>query len=237
MERGFYPSRSRARDAVLRGSVTVGGVPVLKPAMVLHPSADIRVEDAAGGYVSRAALKLIAGLEASGFDPKGMVALDIGASTGGFTQVLLQRGAEKVFAIDVGHGQLHDSLRNDLRVVCIEGLNAREMTAEDINDEQPQFLVCDVSFISVTLALPPALSLAKDGAKAILLIKPQFEVGRDNVGKGGVVRDDEKAAASGSELSAWLDTQPGWRSTGVYPSPIEGGDGNREFLLCAVKDR
>ncbi len=237
VERGFYPSRSRARDAVLRGAVTIGGVPANKPAMVLHPSADIRVDDAAGGYVSRAALKLIAGLEASGFDPRGKVAVDIGASTGGFSQLLLQRGAAKIFAIDVGHGQLHDSLRNDPRVVCIEGLNARELNAEHLDHERPQFLVCDVSFISVTLALPPALALAQDGAHAVILLKPQFEVGRDNVGKGGVVRNDEKAAAVGTELSAWLDTQPGWRATGVYPSPIEGGDGNREFLLCGVKDR
>lgn len=237
VERGFYPSRSRARDAVLRGAVRVGGALASKPALTLHPSAEISVDDAAGGYVSRAALKLAAGLEATGHDPRGAIALDIGASTGGFTQLLLQRGAAKVFAIDVGHGQLHDSLRSHPHVVCIEGLNSRELSTDHLGGETPGFVVCDVSFISLTLALPPALALARTGAKGIFLIKPQFEVGRDNIGKGGVVRDAAQVEASGPRLFDWLDNQPGWRASHLLPSPIDGGDGNREFLLAGVKDR
>ena len=168
--RGLYATRSRARDAIERGAVTVDGTVVAKPGHAVLPSSDIGIDDPAARYVSRAALKLIAGLDHFGLDPAGSEALDIGASTGGFTQVLLERGAAHVTAIDVGHGQLDPDLRADLRVTVIEGLNARDLSLADLGGKAPDFLVCDVSFISLTLALPPALSLSAPGAKAVFLV-------------------------------------------------------------------
>lgn len=237
VRRGFYATRSRARDAIERGSVIVGTKVVLKPGQSVASSSDIRVDDPASGYVSRAALKLVAGLDHFGIDPAGVHALDVGASTGGFTQVLLERGATHVVALDVGHGQLDGSLRNDARVTVIEGLNARDLTSEDLEGRHPDFVVSDVSFISLRLALPPALALAAQGAKGLFLVKPQFEAGREAIGKGGILRNPEDGPRIAESLRQWLDAQPGWRAIGVCPSPIEGGDGNREFLLAGVKDR
>ena len=177
--RGLYATRSRARDAIERGAVTVGGAILAKPGQAVLASSEIGVDDPAAGYVSRAALKLIAGLDHFGLDPKGSEALDIGASTGGFTQVLLKRGASHVTAIDVGHGQFDPRLRDDPGVTVIEGLNARDLAAVDLGGKSPDFLVCDVSFISLTLALPPALILAVSGAKGVFLVKPQFEPGAE----------------------------------------------------------
>ncbi|MGB3501948.1 MAG: TlyA family RNA methyltransferase [Mesorhizobium sp.] len=237
VERGLSPSRSRARDTIARGMVRVDGAMVDKPGKTVPADAAIEIDDPARGYVSRAALKLIAALDAFGADPKGRTALDVGASTGGFTQVLLERGAAHVIAVDVGHGQLHPSLGGDARVTSLEGVNARELDRAQIGGAEFDLVVADVSFISLKLALPPALDMAMAGAVAVLLVKPQFEAGREAVGKGGLVRDKALAERIASDMQAWLDDQPGWRSIGVMASPIEGGDGNREYLLAGRKDR
>lgn len=237
VSRGLYASRSRARDAIARGAVRVDGVRIEKPGQGVGQAVLVEIDDPAAAYVSRAALKLIAGLDAFGFDPAGRHAMDIGASTGGFTQVLLERGAASVVAIDVGHGQMDAGLRADPRVTCIEGLNARDLSTEHLGGRPIDFVVSDVSFISLKLALPSALALTAPGAKAVLLIKPQFEAGREAIGKGGLLKRPEDADRIADELRSWLDTMPGWRSVGFVPSPIEGGDGNREFLLGGVKDQ
>lgn len=235
--RGLYATRSRARDAVARGSVTVDGAAITKPGHAVPASSDIHVDDPAANYVSRAALKLIAGLDHFGLDPEGAHALDIGASTGGFTQVLLERGAAHVVALDVGHGQLDEKLRKDPRITVVEGLNARDLTSSHLDGKSPDFLVSDVSFISLTLALPSALSLAAPGARGVFLVKPQFEIGRPGIGKGGILKDPADGPRIAEKLRAWLDAQPGWRSLGVCDSPVAGGDGNHEFLLGGIKDR
>ncbi len=235
VRRGLFANRSRARDAIERGTVRVAGAVAGKPGQSVAPSSDIVVDDPAKDYVSRGALKLIAGLDHFAFDPAGSQALDIGASTGGFTQVLLERGAAHVTAIDVGHGQMVSPLRNDPRVACVERVNARYLSADDLGGRLPDFLACDVSFISLTLALPPALQLAVDGARAVFLVKPQFEAGREAIGKGGLLKRPEDAPAVAERLLRWLDDFPGWRAIGLHPSPIEGGEGNREFLLAGVK--
>jgi 23S rRNA (cytidine1920-2'-O)/16S rRNA (cytidine1409-2'-O)-methyltransferase len=242
--RGLFASRSRARDAVRRGTVSVDGRAETRPALAVTDAAAIAVADPAQGYVSRAALKLAAALDAFGLDPGGRLALDVGASTGGFTQLLLMRGAGHVVALDVGHGQLHDSLRADPRVTVIEGMNARDLTAADLAarlpaalaGRAPDMLVCDVSFISLRLALPPALAMAAPGALAAVLVKPQFEAGRAAIGKGGLLKDPAEGPRVAADLAAWLGGEPGWRVTGMVPSPLAGGDGNLEFLLAAKKD-
>ncbi|MDX8436195.1 TlyA family RNA methyltransferase [Mesorhizobium abyssinicae] len=236
VQRGLFASRSRARDAVERGTVTVDGTVARKPGQSVQADCLVAIDDPAQAYVSRAALKLIAGLDRFGLDPTGSEALDIGASTGGFTQVLLERGAAHVTAIDVGHGQMHPEISGDPRVTAIEGLNARDLSSADLGGVVPDFIVCDVSFISLKLALPPALALAGDGARALLLVKPQFEAGREAIGKGGLLRDQADAERIAGLLGDWLGGIPGWRVLGRHPSPIEGGDGNREFLLAAIKD-
>jgi 23S rRNA (cytidine1920-2'-O)/16S rRNA (cytidine1409-2'-O)-methyltransferase len=235
--RGLFATRSRARDAVERGTVTVDGAPATKPGQGVPADAVIEVNDPAQHYVSRAALKLLAGLDHFGLDPAGAEALDIGASTGGFTQVLLERGVAHVTAIDVGHRQMHPTLKADPRVNSIEGLNARDLIAENLGGRLPNFLVSDLSFISLTLALPPALDLARPGASSLFLVKPQFEAGREAIGKGGLLKNPEDGPLVAARLSAWLGSMPGWRVLGFTASPIEGGDGNREFLLAGIKDQ
>jgi 23S rRNA (cytidine1920-2'-O)/16S rRNA (cytidine1409-2'-O)-methyltransferase len=235
VRRGLFASRSRARDAILRGAVAVDGAPARKPGTAVSTVADITVDDPAAAYVSRGALKLVAGLDAFGIDPTGRIALDLGASTGGFTQVLLERGAATVFAVDVGHGQLDASLAGDARIRLIEGVNARDLEPRHLDGAVPDLVVCDVSFISLRLALPPALGLAAHGAEGVFLVKPQFEAGREAIGKGGLLRDPARADEIALELRAWLDACPGWQSTGLLPSPIQGGDGNREFLMAGRK--
>ncbi|WP_378943903.1 TlyA family RNA methyltransferase [Mesorhizobium sp. ANAO-SY3R2] len=237
VSRRFFASRSRARDAVTRGAVTVDGQPAKKPGQSVAADAEIAVDDPAQAYVSRAALKLIAGLDHFGFDPAASHAFDIGASTGGFTQVLLERGAAHVVAIDVGHGQMDAKLKADPRVTCREGLNARNLTLDDLDGRRPDFVVSDVSFISLRLALPNALELAEPGSKAVLLVKPQFEAGREAIGKGGLLKNPDDGPRMAEELCCWLDAIPGWRALGTCPSPLEGGDGNHEYLLGGVKDR
>jgi 23S rRNA (cytidine1920-2'-O)/16S rRNA (cytidine1409-2'-O)-methyltransferase len=232
VERGLAPTRARARDAILRGHVTVNGASARRPALTVPPGAAIALDDPAAPYVSRSALKLIAALDTFGLDVPGRTALDIGASTGGFTEVLLQRGARRVHAIDVGHGQLDPRVASHPRVVARDGLNARDLTPNDIG-EPIDAIVADVSFISLRLALPPALALAAPAAWGAFLVKPQFEAGRENIGKGGIVRDPAVAARAASDLAAWLEREIGWRVIGLVPSPIAGGDGNREFLIGA----
>jgi 23S rRNA (cytidine1920-2'-O)/16S rRNA (cytidine1409-2'-O)-methyltransferase len=234
VERGLVPTRARARDAILRGHVTVDGALAARPAQNVEPDAAIAVDDPAAGYVSRGSLKLIAGLDRFGYSPTGRAALDIGASTGGFTQVLLARGAKRVFAVDVGHGQLDARLAEDPRVVPLERLNARDLTGRHV-PEAPGLVVCDVSFIGLELALPPALALARPGARLVALVKPQFEVGRSHIGKGGIVRDPALHEAACARISRWLEAEVGWQVLGLTPSPIEGSDGNREFLVAARK--
>jgi 23S rRNA (cytidine1920-2'-O)/16S rRNA (cytidine1409-2'-O)-methyltransferase len=231
--RGLARSRSRARDMVRRGTVTVDGETETRPARMLGTDAVIAVDDAAARYVSRAALKLIAGLDAFGFDPTGLTALDIGASTGGFTQVLLERGAAHVIAVDVGRGEMDAAGGADPRVTLIEGLNARDLTRAHLGGRHVEAIVADFSFISLKLALSPALGLAEPSAWGVFLVKPQFEVGREKLGKGGVVRDPEVARQAADDIAAWLAAEQGWHVVGLLPSPIAGGSGNREFLLGA----
>ncbi|MGG7516493.1 TlyA family RNA methyltransferase [Allorhizobium undicola] len=230
-----FSSRSRARDAVERGTVRVDGKLVTKPGQPVHSDARIEIDDPARGYVSRAALKLKAGLDHFALDPQGLVCLDVGASTGGFTQVLLERGASHVIAVDVGHGQMDESLAADPRVSNHEGLNARFLDREAIGGRGFGFVVSDVSFISLKLALAPALSLAEPGASCLLLVKPQFEAGREAISKAGLLKAPETAPQVAEELQRWLVADMGWQSLGLIPSPIAGGDGNAEFLLAGKK--
>jgi 23S rRNA (cytidine1920-2'-O)/16S rRNA (cytidine1409-2'-O)-methyltransferase len=230
VKRGLCPSRSRARDAVLRGTVKVDGVPASKPSQPVGAHSVLTIEDEALAYVSRAALKLKHGLAHFRISARGKACLDIGASTGGFTQVLLEEGAAHVTAIDVGHGQM--KLKNP-RITLIEGLNARDLRADHLG-RPVDLVVCDVSFISLRLALPPALALAEEGAVLVALIKPQFEAGKDAVGKGGIVSDPAEHERVCGEITEFLRGQ-GWRVLGVTASPVEGGDGNREFLVAAVR--
>ena len=230
VSRGLYPSRARARDAVLRGTVRIDGQAAAKPSRTVGPDNIITIHDAAQHYVSRAALKLKHGLEHFAIDVRGRHCLDIGASTGGFTQVLLEQGAAHVTAIDVGHGQMK---LEDPRIALIESLNARDLSREHLA-HPIDLIVCDVSFISLKLALPPALELAEEGAQLVALIKPQFEAGRDALGKGGIVTDPLEHDRVCREITAFLEAQ-GWRVQGLAESPLEGGDGNREFLIAARK--
>jgi len=233
--RGLAPTRSRARDLIARGLVTLDGVPSTKPALIVPPDALLAVDQHEASLVSRGGVKLQAGLTAFGFDPARRTALDVGASTGGFTQALLAGRAAKVYAVDVGHGQLHASLAADPRVVSLEGTDARTLTAALIPDPITA-ITADVSFISLTKALPAALALARPGAWLIALVKPQFEAGPANVGKGGIVRDEAARAASITAVRDWLSALGGWRIVGLIPSPITGGSGNIEYLLGARHD-
>ena len=236
VDKSLAPSRSRARDAIRRGLVKVAGQEINKAGCTVDPTLEITVSETAGlGYVSRGALKLGAALDAFNFDPKGCVALDIGASTGGFTEVLLKHGAEKVFCVDVGHAQLHSRLHDDPRVVNLEGFDARKLTSMVI-PKPVSALVADVSFISLQKVLPAALKLTCPGAWLVALIKPQFEVGPEGVGKDGVVRDDVLRLAAVTSVCAWLDAEPGWNVHDPIPSPIAGGSGNQEVLLGAHRD-
>lgn len=233
--RRLYPARSRARDAVLRGTVLVNGSVVTKPAFEIGHADTVEIHDDAARFVSRSALKLVAALDHFQLDPAGRIALDIGASTGGFTQVLLERGAAKIHAIDVGHGQIHPRIAKHPRVVSTEGLNARHLTLADLEYDEPEYVVCDASFISLKLVLPPALELAAQGAFGVFLIKPQFEVGKDGIGKDGLLRNKDDGLAMACQIEHWLNTETEWQSLGFTPSPLEGGDGTQEYVLAATK--
>jgi 23S rRNA (cytidine1920-2'-O)/16S rRNA (cytidine1409-2'-O)-methyltransferase len=231
--RGLYASRARARDAILRGTVAVDGVAAVKPSQSVSAASTVTLNDTAQPYVARSALKLVHALDHFAVDVAGRSCLDLGASTGGFTQVLLERGASRVAAVDVGHGQLAPVLVRDPRVSVSEGLNARDLRDADVLPGTT-LIVCDVSFISLTLALPSALALVPAGSFLVALIKPQFEVGRGNLGKNGIVSDPALHQSACAKIADFLDEQ-GWRVKGVIPSPLLGGDGNREFLIAAVK--
>jgi 23S rRNA (cytidine1920-2'-O)/16S rRNA (cytidine1409-2'-O)-methyltransferase len=228
-ERGLAESREKAQALVLAGEVLVNGVKAQKPGQSVGPEADLQVLSRPA-YVGRGGLKLAAALERFAVDPAGRVCLDVGTSTGGFTDCLLQHGALRVHAVDVGAGQIDWKLRSDARVILHERLNARYLTREDIG-EAVSLAVCDVSFISVTLILPAVVPLLDPEGEMIVLVKPQFEVGRGQVGKGGIVRDPElhRWACERVENAARL---LGFR-TDVMDSPILGGEGNKEFLLYA----
>jgi 23S rRNA (cytidine1920-2'-O)/16S rRNA (cytidine1409-2'-O)-methyltransferase len=232
--RGLARSRSEARDLILRGAVLVAGRVAAKPAELHANDVALAVASGATGYVSRGALKLEGALDHFGLSVDGMTALDIGASTGGFTQLLLQRGAMKVYAVDVGHGQLEPSLSADPRVVSLEGQDARTVSRELIPDP-PAFLVADVSFISLKLALPVPLQLMARKAVLVALVKPQFELGPDALDKRGVVRNAGAAAKAVSGIGDWLTGQ-GWRVLGSLPSPLPGKEGNQEYLVVARRD-
>lgn len=233
VERGLASSRAEAQTAIAAGLVRADGRRIEKPAQLLHKAASIDYAPA-HDYVSRGALKLAAALDRFDTSPDALICLDIGASTGGFTEVLLARGAAKVYAVDVGHGQLHPKLRNHSHIVNLERVNARALSAEII-PEAPQFITADVSFISLKLALLPALLLATSGARLVALIKPQFEVGRAQLGKGGIVRDARDREHAVEDIAAWLAVSQGWIVEGMMESPIAGGDGNREFFIAARK--
>jgi 23S rRNA (cytidine1920-2'-O)/16S rRNA (cytidine1409-2'-O)-methyltransferase len=233
VEIGLAPTRSRALDLIRRGFVCVGGVVVTKTAANVTAAAIITLAEAAPSHVSRGAEKLIAALDQFNFDPAGRTCVDIGASTGGFTEVLLARGAAHVTAVDVGRNQLHARLRGDNRVTVLEATDARTLTATHV-PAPPNALVADVSFISLEKALPAVLTLAAPGAWLVTLIKPQFEVGRGAIGKGGIVRDVAARDAAVTRIRTWLEDS-GWPVAGMIPSPITGGDGNQEFLIGAHK--
>ncbi len=232
--RGLLPSRARARDAVLRGTVTVNGVTASKPHQMVGKDDIVALDDPAANYVSRAALKLIAGLDAGGIDPTGKVCLDLGASTGGFTQVLMERGAKRIYAVDVGHDQLSDRLKGSDRVVSLEGVNGRDLDAGTI-PEAVELLVSDLSFVSVTKVLEAPLGLCAPGAEAVILIKPQFEVGRDRVGRGGIVTDEAVIAQAVADVIGFM-AERGWALRTSVPSPISGGDGNRETVAVFARE-
>ncbi|WP_208435137.1 TlyA family RNA methyltransferase [Bartonella phoceensis] len=235
VEKKFFTTRSRARDAIARQTVKVNGEIILKAGQIISHDAKIIVCDPAQNYVSRAALKLISALDAFPIVTKKVTALDIGASTGGFTQVLLERGAAHVIAVDVGHHQLDIRLSGKSTITLLEGLNIRDLKREHLGSHEIDLIVSDVSFISLKLALPSVLSLAKKGAQAVLLVKPQFEIGRKYLGKGGVLKDPLMAKKTAERLFDWLNLQRGWSAKGLLPSPIAGGDGNLEYLLFGEK--
>ncbi len=234
VERGLAESRARAQALVMAGLVWSGERRIDKPGATLAAEAPLSVKGKAHPWVSRGGIKLAHALDHFGIDPGGAVCLDIGASTGGFTEVLLARGAAKVYAVDVGHGQLAWSLRQDKRVIVLERTNARHLTRAHVA-EPVDLVVCDASFIGLRTMLPAPLALTKERAALVALIKPQFEAGPEKVGKGGIVRDEAVRAEVCETIRTWLAAQPGWRVLGLAESPIEGADGNTEFLIAARK--
>jgi 23S rRNA (cytidine1920-2'-O)/16S rRNA (cytidine1409-2'-O)-methyltransferase len=232
VERGLAESRARAQALILAGLVFAGERRVLKAGEPISDDAAIEVRGRDHPWVSRGGVKLAHALDHFAIDPGGVTALDIGASTGGFTDVLLTRGARRVYAVDVGHGQLAWKLRQDARVVVYERVNARNLGREQI-PEPVDLVVCDASFIGLATVLPAPLALAAEEAALVALVKPQFEAGRSQVGKGGVVRDPAIRREVCERAAAWVAAQPGWRVIGTVASPILGPEGNREFLLYA----
>lgn len=234
VERGLAESRTRAQALILAGLVFVGERRVEKAGQPLARDAAIEVRGRDHPWVSRGGVKLAHALDHFALDPAGWTAIDVGASTGGFTDVLLSRGARRVYAVDSGTNQLAWKLRQDDRVVVLEQTNARHLTAAEI-PEPVDIVVCDASFIALAKVLPAALGFAKPGGRLVALINPQFEAGRAEVGKGGVVRDPAVHARVCDDVAAWLDGI-GWRVAGLVPSPITGPEGNIEFLIAAQRD-
>ncbi len=235
VERGLAESRAKAQALILAGLVSVAGRRIDKAGTPLAEDADIAVAGRDHPWVSRGGLKLVHALDHFGLDVGGAVALDLGASTGGFTDVLLTRGAVRVYAVDVGRAQLAWKLRQDPRVTVLEGVNARYLARAEI-PEPVDIITCDASFIGLATLLPAPLSLAAGRATLVALIKPQFEAGPRDVGKGGVVRDPAIHRAVCDRIVAWVASLPGWQVEGVTESPIQGPAGNREFLICARRD-
>jgi 23S rRNA (cytidine1920-2'-O)/16S rRNA (cytidine1409-2'-O)-methyltransferase len=234
VSRSLVDSRARAQALIMAGAVFSGERKIAKAGELLGEDAPLEVRGKDHPWVSRGGIKLNHGLDHFGFDVTGAVALDVGSSTGGFTDVLLSRGAAKVYAVDVGTNQLAWKLRQDPRVIVHEQTNARSLERSIVVDPI-EVVVCDASFISLAKVLPAALGLARPGARLVALVKPQFEAGREEVGKGGVVRDPEVHSRVCDEAAAWVASQ-GWAVLGVTPSPITGPEGNVEFLLGAVKE-
>lgn len=230
--RGLAESRSRAQALVMAGVVFHGERRIDKPGAAVPDDGALAVRGQDHPWVSRGGLKLAHGIGRFGVDPAGRICLDIGASTGGFTDVLLQGGAARVHAVDVGRGQLAWKLRRDPRVAVLEKTNARRLT-RDLVPDPLDAIVCDASFIGLETVLPAGMALAAPGAWLIALIKPQFQAGRAQVGRGGVVRDPAVHEAVCREVRAWLDGQAGWSVRGIEESPVIGPEGNREFLICA----
>jgi 23S rRNA (cytidine1920-2'-O)/16S rRNA (cytidine1409-2'-O)-methyltransferase len=234
VRRGLAESRSKAQDLIKRGAVRVAGKTDLKAGLEVPGDVAVEVLEKTH-YVARSAWKILAALDCFGLSPSGRVCLDAGASTGGFTQVLLERGAARIFAVDVGHGQLHPSLANDPRVVSMEGVDVRSLTSSNFPDPI-EAVSCDVSFISLLKVLPQLLRLAGEEAWLVALVKPQFEVGRALVGKGGIVKDEAARAAAVDRVSECIRAA-GWEELGTLPSPLKGQDGNEETLIAARRER
>ncbi len=231
VDRGLAESRTRAQALIMAGLVFVGTRKIDKPGQTVPDDAEIEVKGRDHPWVSRGGVKLAHGLDHFGWAVDGAVAIDVGSSTGGFTDVLLSRGAARAYAVDSGTNQLAWKLRQDPRVIVHEQTSARILTAAHI-PEPVDLIVCDASFIALSKVLAVPLGFARPGARALVLVKPQFEAGRDEVGKGGVVRDPAVHARVCDDVAAWFETQ-GWRVDGVSPSPITGPEGNVEFLLAA----
>jgi len=225
VERGLAETRERARQLIMAGRARVGTLTLVKPAQLLDSSAEIEVTEPER-YVSRGGHKLEGALDSFGIDVTGLRCMDLGASTGGFTDCLLQRGAASVLAVDVGRAQLHQRLREDPRVTLLEGTNARELPELPPID----FFVADLSFISLTKVLPSVAARVAPGTRGVVLLKPQFEAGPADVPRGGVIRDEAVLERVRAEFSAWASSE-GWVICGIIPSPIRGGDGNTEFLV------
>ncbi|MBT0962205.1 TlyA family RNA methyltransferase [Denitromonas iodatirespirans] len=235
--RGLAPSRTAAQRMIAAGRVRSAEQPVTKPSLALPDDAELTViPDQEDRYVSRGALKLAGAMARTGLAAHGLTALDIGQSTGGFTDCLLQAGARHVVGVEVGHDQLHSSLHEHPRITCLEGLNARDLSADDLGDAWPEggfdLLVCDASFISLTLLMPRWPTLLRPGGRVLALVKPQFEVGREGLAKGGIVRDASLYAGVEARIRAAAEAA-GLTVDDYFDSPITGGDGNREFFLAA----
>jgi len=235
VDRGLVESRTKAQALIMAGQVYSGERRIEKAGDTVADDQPLEVRGADHPWVSRGGIKLAHALEHFAIAVDGLVGLDLGASTGGFTDVLLQGGAARVYAVDVGRGQLHWNLRNDQRVVVLESMNARHLSAADV-PEPVDLITCDVSFIGLEKVLPPAMALAASGARLIALIKPQFQVGKGQVGKGGVVRDPALHAQVCREIEALIAGMPGWRVLGIAESPITGPQGNKEFLIAAERE-
>ncbi|MCW2390329.1 23S rRNA (cytidine1920-2'-O)/16S rRNA (cytidine1409-2'-O)-methyltransferase [Sphingobium sp. B1D7B] len=234
VERGLAESRTRAQALIMSGNVLVGDKPVDKAGQAVPEEAEIVLKGRDHPWVSRGGLKLAHALDAFNIDVTGLVAMDVGSSTGGFTDVLLTNGATRVYAIDSGTNQLAWKLRQDPRVIVHEQTSARILTATHV-PEPVDIIVCDASFISLAKVLERPLTFAAPAARLVALIKPQFDAGREEVGKGGVVRDPEVHARVCAEAEAWLAAQPGWQVTGLTTSPITGPEGNVEFLIAGAR--
>lgn len=233
-ERGLAKSRAEAQQLILAGKVLHGTIRMDKPGQQIAVDLELTVEQPEHPWVSRGGQKLAHAIEEFHIDVKGWIAADIGASTGGFTDVLLQNDAAKVYAVDVGQGQLAWNLRSDARVVVMEKTNARYLTDAEISDPL-DMVVCDASFISLRTVLPAALDLARPGATLVALIKPQFEVGKGKVGKGGVVKDEALHKEVCDTILHWLEQEKCWKVNGLTESPLLGPKGNKEFLVWAEK--